>query len=141
MGCCLHKTFYSTPSQVAMGGGAPSKLSSLKVFGVGRRRVSRILFQSLLSSAREATDSGYRKGLISSWERDSAPQGSSQRHLEKGDGVPPKAENLTPALVRTGFYPSSVAPRLGDLSKLLTLFEPFPGLEREERTVLTSQHC
>lgn len=108
---------------------------------MGRRRASRIFFQSLLSSAREATDNGYRKDLFSSWERDSAPQGSNQRHLEKGDGVPPKAENLTPASVRTGFYPSSVAPRLGDLSKLLTLSEPFPGLGREERTVLTFQHC
>ena len=99
-----------------MGGGAPSKLSSLKVFGVGRRRASRIFFRSLLSSAREATDNGYRKDLFPSWERDSAPQGSNRRHLEKEDGVPPKAENLTPASVRTGFYPSSVAPRLGDLS-------------------------
>lgn len=121
-----------------MGGGPPSKLSSLKVFGVERRRMSRIFFQSLLSSAR---DNGYRKDLIPSRERDSAPEGSNQRHLEKGNGVPPKAENLTPALVRTGFYPSSVAPRLGDLSKLLTFSEPFPGLGREERTVLISQHC
>lgn len=42
----------------------------------------------------------------------------------------PQGENLTPASVRTGFYPSFLAPRLGDLGKSLTVSEPFLGARK-----------